>query len=376
MSTNMFDMVVIPDGVIITKYNGNRKKVTIPEELDGYPVVAIDRNAFRGTLVEHVVGKSIKRIGKYAFADTKMLKEVNFPFLEKIDDFAFSKSALKRFFVGPHVSCISVQAFVDSCIERYFVAENNEMYRTEDGSLASGDMLVRFKRGSANAMLNEIKIIGAHAFDGTEVLNISCPNLTMIGAYAFAWTKLKSFLLPPLVKYIGKYAFAHSDLQNVFIPSSVQEIGRYAYANCYSLNSVYIGEGLEEVPGYCFFGDRLLKHVILSYVEKINTNAFAHCRSLCDIDLSHVKQFGTHAFFRSGLTNVDLVSMEVIKSGAFKGCKQINLITLSSKYYEDRFDLFEKYFDVEEVAADDCATFDETPYIRYHRSQIGMEEIA
>lgn len=105
MSTNMFGMVVIPDGVIITKYNGNRKKVTIPEELDGYPVVAIDRNAFRGTLVEHVVGKSIKRIGKYAFADTKMLKEVDFPFLEKIDDFAFSKSALKRFFVGPHVSC-------------------------------------------------------------------------------------------------------------------------------------------------------------------------------------------------------------------------------------------------------------------------------
>lgn len=66
--------------VIITKYTGENKKVVIPAEIDGLPVLKIENSAFRGSeIVELYFDAAIVEIGTFAFADCKALKIVELP---------------------------------------------------------------------------------------------------------------------------------------------------------------------------------------------------------------------------------------------------------------------------------------------------------
>lgn len=51
------------------KYNGDQKKLVIPSEFKGNPVISISDNAFAGCdcLREVVISANVKKIGKYAF---------------------------------------------------------------------------------------------------------------------------------------------------------------------------------------------------------------------------------------------------------------------------------------------------------------------
>lgn len=66
--------------VSITEYIGQQKKVVIPAEIDGLPVLKIGESAFKGAEIEELYfDATIAEIGAFAFADCVSLKNVELP---------------------------------------------------------------------------------------------------------------------------------------------------------------------------------------------------------------------------------------------------------------------------------------------------------
>ena len=75
----MYEYEVSPDGVIITKYLGSEKNVTIPSEIDGLPVVSIGYWAFSVNQLTSVsIPDSVTSIGNQAFLNNQ-LTEITIP---------------------------------------------------------------------------------------------------------------------------------------------------------------------------------------------------------------------------------------------------------------------------------------------------------
>lgn len=64
--------------VVICKYTGNEKNITIPKSIEGIPVTAIGMSAFSGskTLESLVIPNNIKTLGWWAFSNCTKLKNL------------------------------------------------------------------------------------------------------------------------------------------------------------------------------------------------------------------------------------------------------------------------------------------------------------
>ena len=93
------------DGIVITKYNGDDKTVTVPETIDGKTVTAIASGAFQNKSLETLVlSRRIIRIEDGAFVGCRMLKTIYYPDgIYDITNDAFDKESfvgVKNFYVN------------------------------------------------------------------------------------------------------------------------------------------------------------------------------------------------------------------------------------------------------------------------------------
>ncbi len=65
-------------GIVITGWSGSADTLTIPEAIDGLPVLAIGENAFSGSIEKLVIPRTVKNIEDGAFANLDGLREVVF----------------------------------------------------------------------------------------------------------------------------------------------------------------------------------------------------------------------------------------------------------------------------------------------------------
>lgn len=175
------------------------KTVVIPEEVNGYPVVAIEEAAFRCACVTEVIlPETIEFIDSVAFSECDYLKKINFPKrLKYIGDCAFAyNSSLKEI----NIDCPEL-------------------------------MLSEYAFGLCQSITDlniNAKIVGERVFEKCISLeNITFgENIEKISSKAFyRCSALQSVQFPSSLKYLGTGAFLDTGVKTVTIPSNVCIIG-------------------------------------------------------------------------------------------------------------------------------------------------------
>lgn len=180
-------------GYEVTGYDGPEGNVVIPDEYEGYPVVAIADKAFANAQIDSVtLGKNVALIGDGAFMRCKYLETVNLnAALEKIDYEAFERcsnlravnvpadSALKEIGTCAFLYCQSLESFAVPASTTYL---GNGCFKGCTG-------LAQFSFASEwNGNID-----GTCFEDCTSLGSIDIPALSSLGQAAFSgWTSAQS----------------------------------------------------------------------------------------------------------------------------------------------------------------------------------------
>lgn len=215
--------------VVLTKYNGFREELTLPEVIgNNYSVNSIS-HAFRYNYAIKVINipDSISAINDMAFSNVYQLKTIN---------------------IGAGVSFIGESPFVYSYkIENVNVSKDNQWFTDVDGVLFSKDMkrLVYYPVGRSETSYT--------IPDGVEV----------ISEYAFYQEDdLVEIILPDTLTEIEDDAFnGCSSLKEIVFPSSLVTLGERSFDNCMALESIFFSKSIEKIGGSSFANSPILKNI-------------------------------------------------------------------------------------------------------------------
>jgi hypothetical protein len=244
-------------------FSGNKKikKVIIP---DG--VTTVGEYAFyecEKNLEEVVLPDGVETIGEGAFSACLKLSKINIPAnLKEIPRSCFGYTAITEAIIPEGVTSIGVGAFagcsslttiylsstVKSIDQSAFsmyeenniipakvtIDSNNKYFKIIDGGLLSENGRVFYKLISSESTYtvpNTVTGLLPYAFSDasnarTVVLN---NNIKVIGSHAFDRTDIKEVILPPTITKIDEYAFANSKITSINLPSGLTTIEAYAF---------------------------------------------------------------------------------------------------------------------------------------------------
>ncbi|MBR6825365.1 MAG: leucine-rich repeat domain-containing protein, partial [Oscillospiraceae bacterium] len=213
-------------------------------------LTSIEQGTFRGCgRLESVYrGACIETVGDYAFADCSMLTTAPFPkSLRRIGEYAFANTRMNRVDLYEDVSFVACTAFA-GCKELRFirVSTDNPIYRNDEKGILytkNFDTLVccpSTVEGSIRVNENTA-VIADHAFDDCTALTVvTLPEgVKTVGKGAFYnCSALEQVQLPSTLEEIGDYAFAHCGMYAIVIPAKVHYIGSMAFDNCSKLGEI------------------------------------------------------------------------------------------------------------------------------------------
>jgi len=273
----------VKGGVIIAKYIGTKKEVSIPPRIQNNPVTGIGYEAFKDNrnITKVTIPNSVTSIS--GFSGCTGLTSINIP---------------------DNVKSIGYSAF-------------------------------RGCTGITSINIpNSVTSIGSDAFRGcTRLTKINIPNyVTSIGYGAFAgYTALTNITIPNSVTRIEgageegwmdqRGAFENcTSLTSIIIPDSVTSIEKDVFSGCKSLTSVIIGNGVKSIGQGAFSNcTKLTEITIGNRVESIGFYAFSGCASLTSLTIpSSVRSIG-----RNGWQNF-----------VFSGCDSLTSVTFQGRIYE------------------------------------------
>ena len=208
------------------------------------------------TVTKVVIPEGVESIEKYAFYNCSKLSDVTLPeSCKKIAEYAFYNCGVLENINFDKVQTISDYAF----------------YRCD--SLNCEDI--------GGIDLSNVSVIGNYAFAGSRVKSIKLTNLSRSGKGAFMDCKYlktvelgeKTRLAPDMFKNtpitgiviysdtIPDSAFENcTSLTTVVIKNDITYLGQKAFSGCRKLNSVTFEGGCEEIAAYAFFDCRALSN--------------------------------------------------------------------------------------------------------------------
>lgn len=219
--------------------------LTIPENLNGVPVIAIADMAFKGdrSFEELVISDSVKTVGTMAFWNC-LIKKLTF---------------------SQNLESIGKQAF---------------------GGALIGMMDITFP--------DSLRDIGQEAFRACQFGNVVINNgIENIGKEAFFMSTINTitFKSPSSLKTIGEKTFREvNKLENIVLPEGVTSIGESTFYNgpynSSALKSVSLPSTLDVVPASMFQGCKALETVTFNgRITDIGYWAFMNCTALKQLDL-------------------------------------------------------------------------------------------
>ena len=277
--------------------------------LRGSKVKTLEEGAFAGcgrldnTEENILTPKSLTKVGKDAFANTKLATE-------GIDASGIIYAGNWLVGYNPAATITSVEVREDTA-------------GISDYALANCEDLASLKFAEAG----ELKHIGRGAFFRCmqlDLLDLSFTNVRRIEDYTFyACTSLSSVELPRLtsigraafyncmelnkinlsyavVTTIGKNAFAGCiNLETVDLGNSLTDIGEGAFYQCSGLKEIRFPGTLTSIADYAFFACQGLKEVTFgSQITKIGNCAFVGCTQIKTLSFSGaLKEIGDYAFY-------------------------------------------------------------------------------
>ena len=230
------------------------------------------------------------------------------------------------------------------------VDQENEVYHSEGNCLIETDSNILIAGCKTSVIPNDgsVTTIGAHAFYGSSITEITIPNtIVEIQANAFSLcTRLTEISIPSSISRINNNTFfGCGSLSSITIPNTITYFGMSVFAFCTSLNSVYYGGS---ISGWCnieFNGSRPLVYAngfyinntlvenleIPSDVTTINGDAFRGYKGLKSLTIpSTVLTIDGYAFADCiGLNSADLSNyVGSIPAGIFKDCSGLSELKL------------------------------------------------
>lgn len=374
----------------ITKYEGNIVNLVIPEKIDGYNVVIIEKEAFKNANMELLVipdtvhtiaqnafsgcsaleivvmSKNIKTIGAQAFYNCTSLAAIEIP--------VSLESCTASSGKGPFAGCSALKEVIfETGVKR--VAAN--LFAGCDGieKIVIPDTVTSIDEGAFNGcsglnelyIPNSVTVIGKNAFLNCAALPtlVLSTNVTEIGEAAFKGcsnirevvipnsvitiqpeafnecSALEKLALSKNVTFIGYWAFASCNmLTDIEIPRSLEscslkikdQMSRGPFGECTSLKNVTFEEGVKRIPAALFAGcEGLEKIVIPDTVTSIDDAAFGACINLWDVYMpDSVTVIAKQAFTMCyDLEEIDLSDNVVsIGESAFESCDTLKGIVI------------------------------------------------
>ena len=389
----IFEYTVDGDGnATITKYSGNVSALTIPDDVDGYPVVAIGANAFSGNgyLQSVVIPDGVNSIGEGAFLACSKLSQVALsPKLKVLGGYAFGDCDSLTSITIPKSLEKTTQAYYLQYIYNYqwgvFIAcDNLKNITFEEGTTKIANGLFANNDSIEKVVIPDtVTSIEWNAFyKCSKLKDISfSDNLVSIGNDAFSYDKLiEKAEIPNTVTFIGSGAFLGcSNLSDVKLSKKLKELGGYAFGDCDSLTSITIPKSLEKTTqayysqyiynyqwgvfiacdnlkninfeegttkitnGLFANNDSIEKVVIPDTVTSIEWNTFYKCSKLKQIDIpDSVTYIGTYGF--AGCVSLEQIKLPKniasIEEGTFRDCTSLGTIQLPDELQIIRLNTF------------------------------------
>jgi hypothetical protein len=358
------------NGVTITGYEGEAKTIDIPEQSQGLPVTSIGYMAFDycTNLKSITIPSSVTSIGNRAFNECYDLTSIVIPSsVTSIGREVFSKCrSLTSVTIPSSVTSIGNMAF-SGCGSLASIEIPSSVTKIGNEAFAHCKSLTNIDIPSSVTSIEKNAFYGCSSLTGITV-DSQNPAYASIDGVLFDktiqtivaypnWKEEKSYTIPSSVTSIEDDAFSYSyRLTNLTIPSSVTKIGFSAFSSCRSLTSITVADlnpAYASIDGILF--DKSIKTIITylagkdartytipSSVTKIGNEAFAHCKSLTNIDIpSSVTSIGNEAFFWCiSLTSITIPpSVTSIGRWVFYGCEGLTDVTLSRHTQVERFSI-------------------------------------
>ena len=267
------------DTVTIKSCDKNATNVTIPSQINGYPVTRIDGSIFDDgagfkectKLVSVTIPNSVKEIDLYAFYNCKSLKSIVIP---------------------NGVTTIQYNTF-NGCTNLTNIT-----------------------------LPNTITNIESDAFrDCSSLQSITLPNkLTNLGGGTFyGCRKLQSITIPSGITELKFGTFENcTSLTTVNLPSEMTEMSNNVFAGCTSLTSINLPKKLMNIGGSAFSGCTKLNSVVINeYMRSIDNDAFMNCTSLLKMTIKSTEDmYISDSAFEN--TNPNLTFTVIKGSSAYK----------------------------------------------------------
>lgn len=221
---------------------------------------------------------------------------------------------------------------------------------------------------------SNIVTVGKEAFAGCTSLLKAEVHSQMMSERMFYGSTLTDITIGGEPTTIGDYACASTPLTNVTLvdgSTGLTTLGNYMFADCVALEHITLPSSLAEdkIGTYVFSSCTGLKEVILNCTA-LGEYMFENCSSLISIDLAHIEILADYAFSNSYIQTVIIgpnvttvgvgvfefsqlknltIQNAIIGERMFKGCQQLETVTVPSSVKEVRVSAFEDCINLKEV---------------------------
>lgn len=304
-------------------------EAVVPREIDGYPVVAIERGVFEGhyRLKSIEIHENVLSIAEKAFDGCSSLEYIKCAASTAAEEYANAHGIAVKYIErlsssDDEVTKETVEIAPTPVVWDDVTFENEYTSGDYRVGVADGKIMILDYYGS------DSDIVVPDTIDGYPVL--------ALGKEAFYYHKfITTVTLPEGLEYIGESAFANCyNVGSLNIPNSVTHIGQMAFYCCESLKSVVIPSSVKVVGSHAFklcYGVESL--VISNGVEVIGDNAFANMNKLTSVEIPEsVKSIGEYAFATSGYSEIHIPkNVSEIGIMVFFECSKLEKITVDAE---------------------------------------------